>query len=250
MLESITTIPAPRVSIIDDRTGLMSREWYRFFLNLFVLTGSGQNSISLQDVQLYPPTIDADPNNLQDATFLQMLSQDNSTLEMLKQLQGLESAPIIQEHVTNARYGSFYDTTDQNAAVINTAYAMTFNTTSESFGVYVGSPSSRIYVDSPALYNIQFSAQLVNTAGGSHAVWIWLRKNGTDVPDSSTKIRIQGNSTETVAAWNFFLRMNSGDYFELMWEVSDIAVSLFSDPATAVHPVTPSIILTVHNNIT
>jgi hypothetical protein len=52
---NITNIPAPRVPFIDERTGLMSREWYRFFLNLFVLTGSGGNQTSLDDVQLGPP---------------------------------------------------------------------------------------------------------------------------------------------------------------------------------------------------
>jgi len=51
---SITNIPAPRVPLIDDRTGLMSREWYRFFLNLFNLTGDGNNPTSLEDLQLGP----------------------------------------------------------------------------------------------------------------------------------------------------------------------------------------------------
>jgi hypothetical protein len=55
---NITNIPPPRVPIIDDRTGLMSREWYRFLLNLFTLTGGGSNAVSLQDVQLGPPGAD------------------------------------------------------------------------------------------------------------------------------------------------------------------------------------------------
>ena len=52
---NITNIPAPRVPFIDERTGLMAREWYRFFLNLFVLTGSGNNPITLEELQLGPP---------------------------------------------------------------------------------------------------------------------------------------------------------------------------------------------------
>jgi len=55
---NITNIPAPRVPIIDERTGLMSREWYRFLLNLFTLTGSGNDTTSIQDVQLGPPGVD------------------------------------------------------------------------------------------------------------------------------------------------------------------------------------------------
>jgi hypothetical protein len=53
-VQNITNIPAPRVNFIDDRTGLMSREWYRFFLNLFTLTGGGTTAVSLEDLQLGP----------------------------------------------------------------------------------------------------------------------------------------------------------------------------------------------------
>lgn len=51
---NITKIPAPRVPFVDARTGLMSREWYRFFLNLYVLVGDGGNPTSLEDLQLGP----------------------------------------------------------------------------------------------------------------------------------------------------------------------------------------------------
>lgn len=38
----------------------MSREWYRFFLNLFNLTGSGTNPTSLDDLQKGPPNVTID----------------------------------------------------------------------------------------------------------------------------------------------------------------------------------------------
>ena len=38
---NITQITAPRVDLIDQKTGLMSREWYRFFYNLYTVTGGG-----------------------------------------------------------------------------------------------------------------------------------------------------------------------------------------------------------------
>ena len=169
--------------------------------------------------------------------------------QLATDVQALALGPANTPQLERLRYGSFYDTTDQTAAVINTAYAMTFNSTDLSQGVYLGSPTSRVYVDTHNVYNIQFSAQLVNTAGGTHNTWIWLRKNGTDVANSATTLRLQGNNAEEVAAWNFLLEMNAGDYFELMWEVSDLAVSLLADPASAVHPAIPSVILTVTDNI-
>lgn len=53
--QNITNIPSNRVEFIDPRTGLVSREWYRFFLNLFNLAGAGGNQISLDEMQIGPP---------------------------------------------------------------------------------------------------------------------------------------------------------------------------------------------------
>jgi hypothetical protein len=165
-----------------------------------------------------------------------------------EQITALQQTPPPKQH-RNPRYGSFYDTTIQTAAAINTAYAMTFNTSDLSNGVTRGTPTSRIYVDTPNVYNVQFSAQLDKTSGGVGLVWIWLRKNGVNVPDSSGQIRIQGNSAEILAAWNYVIQLNANDYIELMWEVDDTSVILLSEAASAVHPSVPSVILTVTDNI-
>lgn len=230
---NITRIPASRVEVIDPRTGLMSRDWYRFFVNLFTLTGEGGNAASLDDLQIGP---DGDAVSL--AAVLQ------------SEIQSLSVAPPNTPQLIRHRYGSFFDTTTQTAAVINTAYAMTFNSTDLSQGVTLGTPTSRVYVDTINTYNIQFSAQVVNTSGGgAHRIWIWLRKNGTDVPNTATVIRIQGSNSEAVAAWNFLLEMNQGDYFELMWAADNTGVQLQTFAASGFYPAIPSVILTVTNNI-
>ena len=164
------------------------------------------------------------------------------------QISALQQMPPPKEFRT-PRYGSFYDTTIQTAAAINTAYAMTFNTTDLSQGVYLGTPSSRVYVDRQNVYNIQFSAQVDKTAGGVGLVWVWLRKNGVDVPDSAGQIRIQGNNAEILAAWNYIIQLNAGDYIELMWEVDDTSIILLAEVASAIHPSVPSVILTVTDNV-
>ena len=249
-LPNITNITPPRVPLTDPRTGLIAREWYLFLLSLFNQTGQSTNS--LEDVQKGPPVESVDLAGLLAQASLGIESTSallSQYAQLATDVQALALAPANTPQLERLRYGSFYDTTDQTAAVINTAYAMTFNSTDISQGVYIGSPTSRVYVDTHNVYNIQFSAQLINTAGGAHNAWIWLRKNGTDVTNSATTVRVQGNNTELVAAWNFLLPMNAGDYFELMWEVSDLSVSLFADPATAVHPAIPSVILTVTDNI-
>lgn len=55
--QNITNIPSNRVEFIDPRTGMVSREWYRFFLNLFNLAGAGGNQTSLDDLQVGPPPV-------------------------------------------------------------------------------------------------------------------------------------------------------------------------------------------------
>ena len=266
-MPNITNITPPRVPLTDPKTGLIAREWYLFLLSLFNQTGG--STISLEDFQKGPLAQDIDINAIASAvqlssgtlssdlgpilTALQALDASQQAAfdptNLQSSIQALELAPAYTPQLERLRYGSFYDTTDQTAAVINTAYGMTFNSTDITQGVYIGTPTSRVYVDTHNVYNIQFSAQFVNTAGGTHNVWVWLRKNGTDVANSATTLRLQGNNAEEVAAWNFLLDMNAGDYFELMWEVSDLAVSLLADPASAVHPAIPSIILTVTDNI-
>ena len=95
---NLTQITAPRVPLIDERTGLVSREWYRFFLSLYDLTGGGQNNTTLTDLQLGPP-----PAQQEDLTglvvnieSLQTQPNQESALEQIseleKQIQGLATA--------------------------------------------------------------------------------------------------------------------------------------------------------------
>lgn len=269
-----TALTPPRVEFIDPRSGAISREWYRFFLSLLTATRTNQEEVELapdtssllasydavfsdaiQGLESAPDCctatadVDAKVNSLAQATGVTPPAASESDIAVIQsQLQALSLSPPPKEFVA-PRYGSFYDTTDQTAAVINTAYPITFNTTDLSFGVTRGSPTSRIFVDRPNVYNIQFSAQFINTGGGANRAWIWLRKNGTNVPESSGVERIEGNNTEVIAAWNYLLQMNAGDYFEIMWEVDSTNVSLHADPATGIHPAIPSIILTVTDNV-
>lgn len=52
---NITNIIPPRVPLVDPATGLISREWYRFFLNMFQLVSDGSNQTSIQDLMIGPP---------------------------------------------------------------------------------------------------------------------------------------------------------------------------------------------------
>jgi len=49
-----TQIVPPRVPLTDERTGVISREWYRFFLHLFDVSGGSTNTTSIPDVLSTP----------------------------------------------------------------------------------------------------------------------------------------------------------------------------------------------------
>jgi hypothetical protein len=232
-----------------------------FFLSLFnAASDSGDispNVVSLvasydealravnQELQTLPPVVSLPvPDVLGDSGS----ALESQMAEMQKQIQGLQLTPPPREFKL-ARYGSFYDTTTQAATVINTATAITFNTTDLSQGVYLGTPTSRVYVDTEGIYNFDTSFQLDKTSGGTGIFDFWFRLNGVDVPDSCSRIRIQSNNAEIFSSLNYFFDLKANDYVELMFSVNDLSVEVAAFAAAAPHPGIPSIILTVSNNI-
>jgi hypothetical protein len=152
----------------------------------------------------------------------------------------------------SAPYGAFQDTTDQTAANTTTAYAVTLNTTDYSNGVYL-SNSSRLNVRNYGIYNIQFSIQFKNTTNDAQDVDIWFRKNGTNIDGSNSRFSLParkstGDPSHLIAAMNYFLEMNAGDYAEIMWRVTDVGVSLehFPTSTTPDRPSVPSAIVTLN----
>jgi len=276
-MPDITQIVPPRVPLLDERTGLISREWYRFLFNQFEKVGS--SAVSLEDLQLGPVETDAFAFEIaknitqfaiqpaQDGVVDQIaemqkqiqaaeLSSEGALMALQAQLanlfadvQGLALSPPVTPQLKRARYGSFFDTTTQLGTTINTAKAITFNTTDLSNGVYLGTPTSRVYVDTPGIYNYDMSFQLDKTSGGVGNFYIWFRLNGVDVANSASYIRIQGNNAEIFSSLNYFFDLNAGDYVEIMFSVSDLSVELAAFAAAAPVPAIPSIILTVANNI-
>lgn len=119
-----------------------------------------------------------------------------------------------------------------------------------------GDLPSKITVAQTGLYNLQFSAQFVNTTNDVQEISIWFRVNGTDVANSNSEFGIKqrkstGTASRLIAAMNFFLELQANDYVEIMWRVSDSGVYLEHFPAvtasgtTPAIPATPSIIATL-----
>jgi hypothetical protein len=48
-MPNITQIPAPRVSLIDEKTGMISREWFRFLNNIYTIVGGENRGVILPE---------------------------------------------------------------------------------------------------------------------------------------------------------------------------------------------------------
>lgn len=164
-------------------------------------------------------------------------------------VQGLQCLPPPREF-KRTRYGQFYNTATQTQGAANVAAPVAFNTTDISVGVRLRSPStSEIEVDTEGIYNFQVSMQFDSAGGSNREVWVWFRKNGTNIANSAMYLTIQNNQSEVLQAFNLLVEMKALDYLEVMWEVGHINAEMAAFAATGVHPAVPSIILTVSNNI-
>jgi len=156
----LTNITPPRVPIIDSRTGLISREWYRFFLNLFQLVGGGQNTTSLTDLQLGPPVpqqedltdIIIDINGLQTqpapgtSELQAALDAVRQELQTLRQPELGSMAPLEQDNVP----------------------WLTFNTAPSPVPTAVGS----MYWDGGTTMGVQATANVLIRIGESEYVYV------------------------------------------------------------------------------
>lgn len=128
LIPNLTKIPAPRTPFLDQRTGLVSREWYKFFYNLFSLTGDGGNFVSLEDVQKGPPSIpneifNIDPNATtnapSDSPLLSQIAEIEKTIEGIEVQPKSELGTMSQLQQANLPWVTF-DTTPQSVPELTT----------------------------------------------------------------------------------------------------------------------------------
>jgi len=211
---------------------------YRLFLNriqqqLSTLGGGGETQLRYLDDIVGVATNPSAYNS----KFLQWDSSSNKA-----EFVNINSGNV--SGIVTGYYGNFFDTTTQTIVGVNTHQPVTINTTDISNQVSIAN-SSHIVVANSGVYNIQFSLQIDKTQGSGAHIYIWLRKNGLDVPNSATELAVQGTSSEIVAAWNFVVASNANDYYELMISATDINIRLKAVSASGVVPAIPSVIVSV-----
>jgi hypothetical protein len=142
-------------------------------------------------------------------------------------------------------YGEFTKTSDQSPAVINTAYALTFDNSDISEGISIGSPASRIVVVQSGLYQFDATVQISSSSSSAKTVWLWFRKNGTDVANSARLVTININNGYTAVSMSEFFSLAANDRIEIMFAANDTAITVDNVAATAFAPAAPAVVLAV-----
>jgi hypothetical protein len=143
------------------------------------------------------------------------------------------------------KYGFFASTVNQNISAINTATPITFNTTEIASAVSIGTPASRIVVDEAGFYTVTTSVQILSTSAASKQFYLWLSKNGTDVPNTTRNYTVAANNQNRTISAAYPISLNAGDYVELKWAGDNTAMRLNAVNNLSFAPSAPSVVIAV-----
>ena len=141
-----------------------------------------------------------------------------------------------------------YSTTDQTLTA-GTAAVIAHDTVPFSYGITTTTgANTRFTVPATGVYKIIPSFQYVCTAGNA-GLTIWLRVNGTNVPDSSTYTVVK-NAEEGVITTEYLLEMNAGDFVQIvaLATTHDILVNYIAGGGSGAnaYPAAPGIITNMY----
>lgn len=144
-------------------------------------------------------------------------------------------------------YGEFTRTTNLSAALANTAYAIALTSTEVDGGVVLtGSPLDRLQVPQSGLYKFTARYQLSSTNSSAKTARVWFRKNGTtDLTNSTSIMSVDANGGFATITCSELISLAANDYIQLMWAVSDVALTLAAAAATGYAPAAAAVLLSV-----
>lgn len=143
-------------------------------------------------------------------------------------------------------FGMFSDITDQTGST-TTPTAVKFGT-NEIIGngisvVTDGTNLTRITFAAAGTYMVAPNLQFSNSNTSDHNVQVWLRKNGTDIARSTTKVTVPktGDGGSVFFQIVFYDTVTAGQYIEVMWLPDNVAVTIDHTAAVTGPPAVPAI---------
>lgn len=151
--------------------------------------------------------------------------------------------PAGGQYVDNPN-GLFFHTGDQTLAAANTGYPVQFNQTYLANHISMVD-GTKMTAAVSGIYNFQYSGCVESTSSSAKNVFLWIRRNGTDIGYSTNGYTLSGSGTLGIIAWNFSIDLQVGDYIELVWAATATNVTLTTEPPAAPHTGIPASVCAV-----
>lgn len=170
----------------------------------------------------------------------------------------LPIAQVVTAHATTGQiavrptveqqlfYGQFVKTSDQTPSAANTAQALTWDSSLTASGVTIGAPASRIVCANAGLYKFSVTLQLTSSSASVKNVWIWFRKNGTDIANTAMITSLDSGTAIRTPSRSLFFSLLAGDYIEVMFASDSTNMTVDNIAATAFAPAAPAATLSVN----
>jgi len=141
---------------------------------------------------------------------------------------------------------SYYSITTQNISN-TTPTIFSYDTTGLQTAEVSLVSSTQITVARAGIYEFWYSMQLHSIVSQDVFTYIWIRVNGSDLPDTNGRIETKSNTSDSLPIVPYILNLNAGDYIEVVaqtnaaasGDIKALAVPEISSPG----PVVPSIIV-------
>ena len=146
--------------------------------------------------------------------------------------------------------GAFSDYSNQSISNISNSAVMNFSNVDYSNGITLVD-NTKFTVANAGVYNFQWSGQFVNTDNADHDVYIWIQKNGVDVPGTTGRVSVVkqtgGAPGHLITGWNFVLDLAASDYIQLYWSTDSTQTSIitYANGTTPTRPGTASLVATL-----
>jgi hypothetical protein len=180
--------------------------------------------------------------------------------ELFETVQGGTSKKVAASDIGNSAnalpyaslsgraYIQAFSNTDQTGSV-SAATAIKLENTDFGAGITIandgGGNPTRITFAAAGTYMLAPSIQFANSAGADHTATVWFRLNGTNIANSGTITTIPKVSEGGAQFFQIVIyeQVTAGQYIEIMWLPSNVAVTVEYTAAGAIAPAIPSIIL-------
>lgn len=141
-----------------------------------------------------------------------------------------------------ASYSGLISSDNQVAGAANTPYAIKM-TGDATPGFKVD--GSKVTIQKPGDYFVIAAAQVGGSVPGN--IWLWVRVNGKDVPDSNSIQNIPSKDFTTVLVSQGEMTFKPNDVLEIMYAASAPGLGLIATKPAGM-PAVPSMIFTVFKN--